>query len=79
MRVLLMSCQMENSMEGKSFTILSFTRDDLRKFFTEEKLAKITDEDLEQIATELRLIYTMETSLASALEFYSKFYLVFKK
>jgi hypothetical protein len=66
-------------MEDKTFTILSFTRDDLRRFLSEEQFAPLTDHDLEQIASELRQIYTLEMSLTEVLESYTKFYLVFKK
>ena len=48
-------------------------QEDLSTFFTEEQLSVLTDEDLEKICLELRKIYTLETSLAEALEFAAKF------
>jgi hypothetical protein len=66
-------------MEVKTFTILSFTRNDLHGFLSQEQLARLSDNDLEDIATELRQILTLEMSLAEMLEFFVKFYLTFKK
>ena len=63
----------------KQFTILSFQREDLTGFLSQTHIERLTDEDLEKIASELREIYTLEMSLTTVLDFYAKFYLAFKK
>lgn len=63
----------------KTFTILSFTRDDLHRWdIPATMIDSLTDEDLEAIATKLRQIY-MATDFLGALEFFVKCHLVFDR
>jgi len=65
--------------QEKVFSILSFSRSDLKgKGISDELIASLTDEDLEQIATGLRQSYTFEVPFDQALEVYATTFIVFK-
>jgi hypothetical protein len=68
-----------NAEAEKVFTILSFTRDDLRhRDIPAHLIDALTDDELEAIATKLRRIYS-DTDFLGAVEFFVKYHLVFQK
>ena len=66
-------------MENKTYTILSFTRDDLRHWdIPAVMIDSLTDDELESIATEMASICT-DAGFQEMLEFCLKCFLVFRK
>ena len=65
--------------QHKQYCVLSFSRWDLvQAGIPQEKVDSFTEEDIDHIVKELREVYR-QAGFVESLQFYTKFYLVFKK